>query len=370
LVAFDPPLTAVRILAALWLAATVIVGLSAGIKVLPALVAAVTESVLALVFFAMTVTLYRRSPEWQAKHETMATLKERRASASKVGRHVTKLDCDRRDVDAREKKTLDKITREGERAKTSEQKELAGVNARLAAKTQSLDRQRQRLQVDESREIGNTLRVLQQQHVLTHLRVARISSARIPGIGAGLVSSLASYGINSAADFVGLYYQTGPRGGQQVFIRLRSGSVVHPSGVGEKKARALDNWRRALEARAMTTQPTSLPPAQAQAIKAKYIQQRQLLADQEKAARTQAVNEQDQVRQRWIPNHSAISGQLASTRQAFSRERSQIEQQLVNARKLADTVTWQRELAERDATAYAYIVYWRYIAGAIGIGRG
>src|SRR5262249_34729686 len=162
-------------------------------------------------------------------------------------------------------------------------------------------------------------------------RAARISSARIPGIGSGIVSSLATYGITSAADFAGLRHQTGPRGGQQGFIRLRNGVPVHPSGVGEKKARDLENWRRGQEARAISTQTTSLPAAQTQTIRAKYIQQRQMLSDQEKAAHSQAASEQSQVRQRWIPSHSAISAQLVSVRQAFAQERSKADRQLDTA---------------------------------------
>ena len=367
LVAFNPPRTLLRMLTALWLAATAAVGLSAGFRILPALVAGVAASVLMLIFIAATITLYRRRPEWQAKHEKLTALKERRANASKAAREAGKLERERRDVDAREKKAVDKINKEAEKAKASEQKELAGVNVRLAAQVQRLEKQRQGLQSAEAKEVGNSLRALQQQHVLAFLRSARISSASIPGIGRGIVSSLASYGITSAADFAGLQHQTGPRGGQQVFIRLRNGVPVHPNGVGEKKARALENWRRTLEARAMATQPTSLPPAQTQSIKAKYIQQRQVLADQEKAAHAQAVNEQNQVRQRWIPSHGAISAQLVSTRQAFAQERSQADRLLATARKQADATAWQRELAEREATAYANVVYRRYVTGVIGI---
>jgi len=367
LVAFNPPRTAVRILAALWLAAGAAVGLCAGVKILPAPIAAVTASALMLVYIAVTFTLYRRSPEWQAKHERLTSLKERRASASKAVREVVKLEQERSDVDAREKKDLDKVASEGEKAKALEQRELAGVNVRLTAQVQSLDKKRHKLQSDELQVIGNTLRALQQQHVFTRLQAARISSASLPGIGTGVVSSLAAYGITSAADFVGLYYQNGPRGGQQVFITLRNGVPVHPSGVGDKKARTLESWRRALEAKAMATQPTSLPSSQSQAIKAKYTHERQLLADQEKSARTQAATEQDQVRQKWVSRHMAISVRRVSTRQAFSQERSKAEQQLANARKQADTATWQRELAERESSAYANVMYWRYVAGVVGL---
>lgn len=251
------------------------------------------------------------------------------------------------------------------RLEASEQKELADVNARLAANAQKLDKQKQKLQSSEAKEAGNALRLIQQQHVAAHLRAARISSATIPGIGPGIVSSLAMNGITSAADFTGLYYETGPRGGQQVFISLRNGTAVHPSGVGEKKARDLDNWRRRIERAAMATQPSSLPAAQAQAIRTKYTLQRQALADQEKAARVQAASEQNQIRQRWAQTNTAISTELADTRRTFAQERAQADLQLVTAQKQANTATWQRELAEREIAAYRNVNYRRYIAGVI-----
>jgi hypothetical protein len=367
LVAFNPQRVSLRIITALWLVATTAIGLSAGTRILSVFIAAVSTSIFALAFIAGTVAMYRRTPEWRAKHERLVELKKRQANASTAAREVEKLRRTRLDVDIRERKEVEKITKEADKAKASEQKELADVNTRLTAEVQKLEKQRQNLQSSESKETGNALRVLQQQYVLSHLQAARISSARIPGIGPGIVSSLAAYGITSAADFAGLRYQTGPRGGQQVYISRRNGGPVHPSGVGEKKALALENWRRALEARAMATQPGSLPPGQAQAIKARYIQQRQALADQERTARAQAADEQKRVGQKWIGSHSGISARMAVTRQAFAQERTEADRRLATAQKQSGTAEWQRQLAKRQDSAYGNVRYRRYVAGVISI---
>ena len=315
-----------------------------------------------IVFILVTVLLFHRTSEWRAKHEKLIIFKERRTDSSKAAREESKFEHTRRNVDSREQKAIEKITKEGEKAKASEQKELTDVDKRLTAQLGSLEKQKQRLEANERTETGRALRANQQQHVANYLNRASISSAKIPGIGEGVVRSLAASGITSAADFTGIRYQTGPRGGQQVYIIKRHGSLVHPTGVGEKKARDLDNWRRAMGNAALATQPSSLPAAQAQAIRSRYAQQRQALVDQERAARAQATNDQRQVRQKWGPMHAAISAEIVPTRQAFAQERVQADAQLTMAQKQVSTAIWQRELAERELAAYRNVNYRRYLA--------
>jgi len=212
-VAFNPSRVALRVLAALWLTATVAVGLSVVTGVIPSAVAGAASFLFILIFIAITTALFRRTPGWRARHEKLITLKERRAKSSEADRAVVKLERARHDVDKREKRAIEKIARQADKAKGSEQKELADINTRLAAQVQKLDKQKQKLQSSESKEIGNALRLLQQQHVTAYLKAATIRSAKISGIGPGIMSSLAVNGITSAADFTGLHYQTGPRGG-------------------------------------------------------------------------------------------------------------------------------------------------------------
>ena len=54
-------------------------------------------------------------------------------------------------------------------------------------------------------------------------------------------------GITTAADFTGISYGTG----SEVLINLRNGRRVHPSGIGEVKAVALETWRREVEAQVL-----------------------------------------------------------------------------------------------------------------------
>ena len=364
-VIFAPSRLALRLVASLGLSVLIAAGLSAGTGALPGLMAGAAALAAILLFITVSVALFCGTPEWRAKHEKLALYKKSRDESANAARAASKFEQARRDVDNREKKAVDKVSKEADKAKASEQKELAGLDSRLGAQIQRLDKQKQKLQANELKETGHAWRAHQQQHVTTYLRGASISSASIPGIGPGVVRSLASCGITTAADFSGVHYQTGPRGGQQVYLTRPNGPPVHPSGVGEKKARDLEYWRRVVEGRAIATQPSSLPAAQGQAIRAKYALQRQVLADQEKAARAQAISDQRQVSQKWAPTHSAASGELVSIGQGFAKERAQADLQLTTAQRQASTTVWQRDLTERELAAYRGVSYRRYVGGVI-----
>jgi hypothetical protein len=363
---FNPPRGFLRAIMVFWLAMSIVVGVSVGVGLIPVLTAVWAYPLLALLFIAVTGALFSHSHDWRAKRERKLVLRDRQADSSKTARTTAKLQKDKHDIDERERKAIEKIVKRGDSARTSEQKELAGVNTILAAQLSKVDRQKSALRSSETTEFGNVLRLLQEQHVLSYLRRATISSAKISGIGPGIVSALAACGIMTAADFTGVTYTAGARGGtQQVLIRLRNGTRVHPNGVGEKKANGLENWRRNVEMVARASQPPSLPQAQGDAIRIRYAQQRQSLDNEERAARAHAVGGQHQVAQKWISSHTVISAEMVAVRQEFAQERSQIDLRLADAQRQSGTAAWQRELAERELAAYRNVRYRSYIVGAI-----
>jgi hypothetical protein len=362
LVAFQPSRVPVRFVAAFMLLVVVSSAALLGLGLVPSVVASLAVSLSLVLFVAASIAFFSRVPERQEKRLKVLILKERRSDAVRYERDISRFDHARRDVDGREQKECAKITKQAEKAKTSEQKELSDVSKRLQTQIGSLEKQRQRLASSESSEAGQALRSLQRDHVARYLSSHLVSSARIPGIGQGVVTSLATCGIRSAADFTGLAYVTGPRGGQQIHIRTPRYGLVHPSGVGERKARDLDNWRRGIEQQAMATQPAVLPPAQLQGIRMKYSQQRQALADQERAARAQTADDQRQVSAKWASVHADFSAQLSATRQNSAQERARIDSQLTLVRKQVEAALWQRGLAEREVAAYQQVSYRQYLA--------
>jgi hypothetical protein len=364
-VAFKSSRLEVRITGFIFLAVIAAIVLSAVLGQLSAIAAGAASLLTALIFAALTIFLYRKTPEWRAKHAKMIIFKECRAEASKIAREVAKWDTARNEIGSREQKAVDKISNRADKARAAEQKELVSVNTRLSSQIQQLQKQKLSLQSSEDKETANALRLLQEQHVSAYLNRFQIRSASITGIGPAVVRSLTANGIMTAADFTGISYSIGPRAGTQVFITHRNGYNVHPAGVGEKKAHALDSWRRVIETRAKATQPSRLPSAQAQAIKAKYMQQRQNLANEEQATRARASIELKQISQKWMQTHRSISAELVSTRQAFAQERAQADVQLTAAQKQASATAWQRDLAAREISAHRNINYLQYLTGIV-----
>jgi hypothetical protein len=362
-IAFQPRRALIRFLLAFTLTVTVVAGVSAHIGILPEILSLGLSCAIVFLFVITTLVFYRNTSERRARKEKLVDFRGAKAEASQAAQDVSQLERTRNDIDRREQKAVEGIARESNKAKTSEKKELDSVDRRLATQIRDLEKRKQSLQKREDAELGQALRILQQQYVSSRLSAASIISARIPGIGDAVARSLASHGINSAADFSGLQHRTGPRGGQQIYIVLRNGFAVHPSGVGEKKARDLDNWRRNVEGAVRASQPASLPLTHSQAIRSKYAQERQALADQEKIVRAQATADRRQVQQKWAPVHVANSAKITPTHQVFAQERAQIDVRLTAARKKASSDKWLQESADRELAAYRDVSYRRYLLG-------
>lgn len=364
LVGFQPSRVTLRFIAGLTLASIASFGILAGVGLVPLATVGLVAGISLLLFIALSLILFRRTSERLDKHAKLVILKDRKGEVSRNVREVSRIENFRRDVDGREKKEVTRVAKLAEKAKSSEQKEFSDASKRLQTQIVSLEKRRQRLTSSETSETGETLRSLQRDHIARYLSGHLISSAKIPGIGPGVVRSLAMYGIRSAADFTGIQYQVGPRGGQQIYIKTRHG-LAHPSGVGEKKARDLESWRMSIERQAMQSQPSTLPPSQLQAIRMKYTQQRQALADQEQVARAQAAHEQREINVRWASTHAGFSDELTAIHQKFAQERAQANAKLTVAQKEVDTAVWHRELAEREVAAYQKVRYRRYLTGII-----
>ena len=185
--AFHPSRIFLRLLASVGLVSIVVISISASARIIPVMAGPIAFAIIS-VFILVTVLMFHRTPEWRAKHEKMVMFKERRTDSSKAVREESKFEHARRDIDSREQKAIEKVTKEGEKEKASEQKELADLDKRLTAQIGNLEKQRQRLQANEATETGGALRANQQQHLSNYLNRASISSAKIPGIGQGVVS--------------------------------------------------------------------------------------------------------------------------------------------------------------------------------------
>ena len=84
------PALGVRILASIFLAAIVAVILSGVLGPLSVSVAGAVSLLAVLVFVAFTMVLFRKTPEWRAKHDKLIIFRKCRAEASKIAREVAK----------------------------------------------------------------------------------------------------------------------------------------------------------------------------------------------------------------------------------------------------------------------------------------
>lgn len=359
---FSPPRLIGRSLAG----ATVLIALAAVASAVAGLVpdylAGGAASLVAAIFFAALTVMFRRTAEWCDKREKAALCRQQRSEAREAARQASKLQAARADLDNMAKKATDKITKDAAKARASEQAEFGRLGSDLAGQIQAINKQRQQLQTGEQKDLSSALSNLQQQHVRAFLSRVSLNSAKISGVGPGVVRSLAACGIHSAADFTGIQFQTGQRGGQQVYLRRANGSLIHPSGVGEKKARDIDAWRQGILRQAQASQPATLPTDVTRAISARYMQQRKDLADRQKAAEVQHADHAGQVAQKWAPIHAGFSAELTSKHQETSGDRARLDSEISAARKQASTVEWQRDMAERQLAAYRDVSYLRYLA--------
>jgi hypothetical protein len=356
---FQPTNRALRVCSFLWMLSLVVMAVLGATAVIPGLVVGTVVGVLSVVIATSSAMLFRRTSEFESKREVRERFKQHRMGEKDAKRAVSQSEKNRRSIDQRERRALETIEKRANDARTSETKELSGVESSLAVQMSKLGAQRQSLQAAESNETANTLRALQQQYLSNLLRTNYIRSASIQGIGQGLQAALASRGVTTAYDFTGFVF------GERVLIVLRSGQRFHVSGIGEAKARALDSWRRGVEARARTTQPAEIPQVQAQAIKLKYAELLHALVQSEQRFRAECTTQRIQIQDRWKVTHASLALELSQTRQSFLPERARGDLQLSSALREEREASWRQVSGSRELSSYSEVTFARYCSCVI-----
>jgi hypothetical protein len=251
-----------------------------------------------------------------------------------------------------------------EEAHRAEQSELGKINAELSKRVESITTRQRSLHAAESTERGNALRMLRDQHLETQLANHRVGSRKLAGIGDNLIWNLNQNGIRTAADFTSVSMRQSSSGRYRrevAYIQLRTGRAVHVEGIGPKKARTLDGWRRSLESQARASQPTRLPAAQDSAITQKYATQRQNLANEEQTVRSEASQGGSGVRRKWQATQAELLRELQAIRQQAAHGRAALDRQIVEARRDVSAADWRLALARRELDAYARVRYRNYL---------
>ncbi len=169
---------------------------------------------------------------------------------------------------------------------------------------------------DEHAEMAHTLTQMRDRSILDYLRQRRIEDASIPGIGTKLKERLMAAGIVTAAD-------VDPQRIRQV------------EGIGEAKARELDDWATLHRWQAEALAPAALPPLMKGSIATKYrVLRESLTATRESTARKfalrrEAVSDDFAARQNDVDRESAIvderhDREYAAACQQFERDRKRL----------------------------------------------
>jgi hypothetical protein len=269
----------VRMLAALPLVAAIgcVWSLSAGLA-----------SVVAMTVLVMMITwtLYRRDPVTRAFIELRRTRSQAASGVKRAAAQIASVQGQSAKLDRAARRLAGQHARKRAAVQGAFDRRL-----RQAGRPQkSIDQQLARLSSSKRREIGRRLARLQQDYVRAWLARAAIDAYQIPGVGPQLVAKLSAAGIRAAADFSGIRYSQGGGTGI-VYFRLASGRLVHVPGIGEVKARRIDQWRQDQATRAARRQPSALPAADLRVLDAQFASRERQLQE-ERTRVTQQIADQ------------------------------------------------------------------------------
>ncbi len=332
--------------------------LGTGVLALPLFLVALAIVVGALLL--VSLRSLRNTPEWVEKRCVAAEYRKQRSEATSARRALEGAISGRQDVDRAERQELDRLTKLAKRAIESERSELDKCEADLARRLASIDAELEGLVSAEQKERASALRVLQESHIANSLSGATIASANLSGIGGSLKRSLAQYGITSAADFNRLAYAR-----TQVCLVLRSGQLVHPRGIGERKAQTLLGWRNWVEMRARATQPSVLPEPQTNAIRLKYAERRVSLDRSTNQAKFEATRTREAMKRKWMASRGQLAAQVEAARVTFARQRDNADLGLIGARRLVASAAWQEALGKHRLSAYSAVTYRHFLARGV-----
>ena len=191
------------------------------------------------------------------------------------------------------------LTAERKKLSARRAAELNAVDRECASQLASTNGQLSALDVKLTQQLQQELAVIRQVYAVTELAKIRTEAMvrQLPDLGRGAADKLIAAGIHSAADFAGIrVVNSGTYSSKGVLFLLRNGREVRVASIGERRAMALENWRRQMEAYVLRDAPTALPPAREALLRRVQHEQREFwkagrtLAESEARRRREAVN--------------------------------------------------------------------------------
>jgi hypothetical protein len=304
--------------------------------------------------------LYRRNPLTRTHIELR---RARRRAVSGVSRATRKISQVKKET-ARVERTEQRVTNQQAKKLASLQADFDRSRGAAFHEIESTDRRLSQLGSRRQREIDRRLKKLQQNYVRMRLSQTVLDANQVPGVGAQLIANLRSIGIRSAADFVGMGYIRNGRS-TTIYFHLASGGQMHVPGIGEVKARRIEQWRHAQVANAVRLQPSALPAAEQTAIDAQFAAAERQLKE-ERARLTAQIADKIAVIQRELDAALADADKQHKTELLrFAQRKAELSAQLGQAH--SGHLAAQRQLRDCDnrLAAAGQPAFSRFVSAAI-----
>ncbi|MER5962789.1 hypothetical protein [Streptomyces sp. NPDC002057] len=298
--------------------------------VAPAIVAA------APLVLAAVATAFARSRrvERAQSREALATLTNELnrlenpvKAAEKLRKDQAKFDAAQADRNAAYPRAQDKLT-------AQYHGELKEAEKRNIRKQRDIDKKIDGLAEELRTALTKALADKQSAFVRDQLGRRLIAKSPPHGIGPKLVARLAAMGVTTAADFTGYRaVQNSAYNNTSAVIVLSGGRLIHVPGIGEAKARTLDEWRKHVLASAVARQPAALDAGERRSIEQGNARRREQLTVQRKAVESEADAMREQARKRLensqarlARENTAAGDRARQQRQEFSRRTVAVQQ--------------------------------------------
>jgi len=320
-------------------------------------------AVLVFTIFIVTISLwwlYRCNPATRTHIELRQA---RRRAASGVNHAARQISQVKKET-ARAMHAEQNLANQYAKKRASLQADFDRREEKASHEIKAIDRQLVQLDNRQQREIGRRPRKLHQNYARTRLSQVVLDANQVPGVGAQLVAKLRSIGIRSAADFIGIEYMHYGRSAT-VYFRLATGARMHVPGIGEVKARRIEQWRQAQVANTARLRPSALPLSERQAIEAQFATEERQLQQERTRLTGQIADKIAVIRQE-------LDAALADADKEYNAElipvvqrKAELTAQLDQAH--SDHLTAQQQLLDRDnrLAAAGQPAFGRFVSAAI-----
>jgi hypothetical protein len=190
-----------------------------------------------------------------------------------------------------------------------EQRDLARTAQGIGARVAKLRNDLATLTQGEATALATALQTRQDAHIRNVLSRATVSRAQIQGLGPHLKGELTSSGIVSALD-------------------VEPWKIRRIRGFGPARVRAVDDWKKSVEAYARATMLQTLPSSEAQAIRVRYQGQYLALAADLQKSEEQQRAEEVATRTKYGQMRQQIENAEAAPKAAAEDARRSIERRL------------------------------------------